>query len=83
MQLEADDDGVRHVVLCRVILGNVEKIEAGSQQSYPSSAEFDTGADDLNNPKWYVVWCSHINSRILPVYVVSYKSSDRPAGIFV
>ncbi|KAJ7965898.1 Poly [ADP-ribose] polymerase [Quillaja saponaria] len=80
MQSEADDKGEKHVVLCRVILGNVEKVEAGSQQRYPSSVEFDTGADDPNDPKWLVVWCAIMNRHILPVCVVSYKVSAHLPG---
>ncbi|XP_062100321.1 probable inactive poly [ADP-ribose] polymerase SRO3 isoform X2 [Humulus lupulus] len=74
MQSEADDNGEKHMILCRVILGNVEKVEAGSQQYYPSS-EFDTGADDPKNPKWYVVWSTNISRHILPDCVVSFKTS--------
>ena len=75
LQSKADDNGEKHVILCRVILGKVEMVNAGSQQCHPSSGEFDTGADDLKNPKWYVVWCTNMNSHILPECVVSFKSS--------
>ncbi|XP_059631192.1 probable inactive poly [ADP-ribose] polymerase SRO1 isoform X2 [Cornus florida] len=78
---EADDNGEKHVILCRVILGKCEKVEAGSRQLYPSSEDFDTGVDDLQNPKWYVVWCANMNSHILPECVVSYKSSDQALGL--
>ncbi|KAJ7958854.1 Poly [ADP-ribose] polymerase [Quillaja saponaria] len=80
MQSEADDKGEKHVILCRVILGNVEKVEAGSQQRYPSSVEFDTGADDPKDPKWYVVWRTIMNSHILPEGVVSYNSFAHVPG---
>ena len=80
MSSEVDDEGEKHVILCRVILGKCEKIEAGSKQSYPSAVDFDTGVDDLNNPKWYVVWMANMNSHILPECVVSYKSSDSLPG---
>ncbi|KAL5559874.1 hypothetical protein UlMin_036085 [Ulmus minor] len=73
---EADDNGEKHLILCRVILGNVEKVDAGSQQCHPSSVIFDTGADDPKNPKCYVVWPSNMSRHILPECVVSYKSSD-------
>ncbi|KAH1250902.1 putative inactive poly [ADP-ribose] polymerase SRO2 [Glycine max] len=33
----------RHVLLCKVILGNVEAVPAGSKQSQPSSKQYDTG----------------------------------------
>lgn len=75
-----DGNGEKHLILCRVILGNVEKVEVGSQQYYPSKLEFDTGADDLNNPKWYIVWSSNMNRHIIPEFVVSYKSSRQVQG---
>lgn len=71
--MEADDNGEKHLILCRVILGNVERV--GPQQCHPSSEVFDTGVDDIKNPKWYVVWCTNMNSHILPECVVSFKSS--------
>ncbi|XP_023537456.1 probable inactive poly [ADP-ribose] polymerase SRO3 [Cucurbita pepo subsp. pepo] len=77
---EADEDGIKHMVLCRVILGNVEKVEAGSQQSHPSSTEFDTGVDDPTCPKRYIVWCSNMNRHILPEYIVSFRSNYRLPG---
>ncbi|KAG2664894.1 hypothetical protein I3760_16G103700 [Carya illinoinensis] len=80
LESESDDDGQKHVVLCRVILGSVEKVEAGSQQCHPSSLDFDTGADNPTNPKRYVVWCTNMNGHILPECVVSYKSSDHVPG---
>ncbi|XP_057972908.1 probable inactive poly [ADP-ribose] polymerase SRO3 isoform X2 [Malania oleifera] len=79
---DADDNGEKHVVLCRVVLGNVEKVDVGSKQTYPSNVNFDTGVDDVNNPKWYVVWSANMNSYILPLCVVSYKSFNQMAGRF-
>ncbi|XP_077233502.1 putative inactive poly [ADP-ribose] polymerase SRO3 [Tasmannia lanceolata] len=73
---EADDNGEKHVVLCRVIMGNTEEVEAGSQQFHPSSEEFDSGVDDIINPRWYILWSTHMNTHILPEYVVSFKSSE-------
>uniref|UniRef100_A0A6I9S2T4 Probable inactive poly [ADP-ribose] polymerase SRO2 n=1 Tax=Elaeis guineensis var. tenera TaxID=51953 RepID=A0A6I9S2T4_ELAGV len=72
---EEDGNGERHIILCRAIMGKSEKVEAGSLQFHPSSEEFDSGVDDLANPKWYIVWSTHMNSHILPEYVVSFKSS--------
>lgn len=74
------DTGENHVILCRVILGKREKVQAGSQQSYPSSAEFDTGVDDVSNPKWYIVWGANMNTHISPECVVSYKHSRDVPG---
>ncbi|XP_059453617.1 probable inactive poly [ADP-ribose] polymerase SRO3 [Corylus avellana] len=80
LQSETDDNGQKHMILCRVILGNVEEVQAGSQQCHPSSEDFDTGADDPKNPERYVVWFADMNRNILPECVVSYKSSDNLTG---
>ncbi|XP_010471034.1 PREDICTED: probable inactive poly [ADP-ribose] polymerase SRO3 [Camelina sativa] len=71
---EGDEEGVKHVLLCRVILGKPEVIVAGSKQSCPSSYQFDSGVDNLENPRKYVIWSSTMNSYILPSYIVSFKS---------
>ncbi|KAL6176691.1 hypothetical protein ACLB2K_053324 [Fragaria x ananassa] len=78
--IQPDDNGEKHVLLCRVILGNVEKVEAGSQQCYPSSMEFDTGVDDTRTPTRYVVWSTNMNRHVLPECVVSYKPSGHVPG---
>ncbi|EOA38302.1 hypothetical protein CARUB_v10009796mg [Capsella rubella] len=75
---EPDEEGLRHLLLCRLILGRPELINSGSKQSYPSSAEFDSGVDDLQNPRKYVIWSCNMNSYILPSYVVSFKSPRLP-----
>ncbi|KAL4278587.1 hypothetical protein GQ457_03G034770 [Hibiscus cannabinus] len=77
---DADDNGVKHLILCRVILGNVEKVEAGSEQLLPSSVDFDTGSDDPMNPKWYVVWSANANIHVLPESVVSFRPSSNMQG---
>ncbi|CAH8257721.1 unnamed protein product [Arabidopsis lyrata] len=71
---EGDEEGIKNILLCRVILGKPEQIEAGSKQSYPSSNRFDSGVDNLENPRKYVIWSSNMNSYILPTYIVSFKS---------
>lgn len=80
--MQPDDNGEKHVLLCRVILGNVEKVEAGSKQCYPSSLEFDTGVDDPRTPKRYVVWSTNMNRHVLPECVVSYKAFDHVPGMY-
>lgn len=47
---EADENSEKHMKMCQVFLGNVEKVEVGSQQCYPSSVDFDSGSDDPKNP---------------------------------
>ncbi|XP_057948824.1 probable inactive poly [ADP-ribose] polymerase SRO2 [Malania oleifera] len=70
-----DENGLSHVLLCRVILGNMEVVCPGSQQFRPSSREFDTGVDFLPAPRRYVVWSPYMNSHIFPNYIVSFKAS--------
>ncbi|KAL0800011.1 hypothetical protein Bca101_055186 [Brassica carinata] len=71
---EEDEEGLRHLLLCRLILGKPEEIVSGSKQAYPSSVEFDSGVDDLHNPRKYIIWTSTMNSYILPTYIVTFKS---------
>ncbi|KAL9995436.1 putative WWE domain, poly(ADP-ribose) polymerase, catalytic domain, RST domain-containing protein [Helianthus debilis subsp. tardiflorus] len=72
---DVDEKGVRCMVLCRVILGNMELVLPGSKQFYPSDDCFDTGVDNLDNPNHYVVWNMNINTHIYPEYAVSFKIS--------
>ncbi|KAL1215362.1 putative inactive poly [ADP-ribose] polymerase SRO3 [Cardamine amara subsp. amara] len=71
---EGDEEGIKHLLLCRVILGKPELTISGSKQSYPSSTWFDSGVDNLENPRRYVIWSSNMNSYILPIYIVSFRS---------
>ena len=73
MSTVADEHGLRHVMLCRVILGKVEAVPAGSNQSQPSSRQYDTGVDDISAPKRYIIWTAFMNSHIHPDYIVSFK----------
>uniref|UniRef100_A0A0A9DJE4 PARP catalytic domain-containing protein n=1 Tax=Arundo donax TaxID=35708 RepID=A0A0A9DJE4_ARUDO len=70
---DVDEKGVQYVLLCRVILGNMEAIEPGSQESFPSSEIYDSGVDDCLNPKCYVMWPSHLSTHIWLEYLVSFK----------
>ncbi|XP_021715886.1 inactive poly [ADP-ribose] polymerase RCD1-like isoform X1 [Chenopodium quinoa] len=70
---DIDENGVQHMVLCRVILGNMEVVHPGSKQFHPSSESFDSGVDDPENPRHYIVWSMNINTHIYPEYVVSFK----------
>lgn len=69
-----DHDGIQHILLCRVLLGKMEAVHPCSEQSNPSSDEFDSGVDNLLAPKKYIVWSTHMNTHILPEYVISFKS---------
>ena len=57
------------------MLGSVEKVHLEFPQTSASREEFDTGSDNPNNPKWYVVWNTDMNKRILPVCIVSCKTA--------
>ncbi|PWA83576.1 Poly(ADP-ribose) polymerase, catalytic domain-containing protein [Artemisia annua] len=46
-----DGDGVKHILLCRVLLGKTEVVNRFSTQCHPSSEEFDSGVDDSVSPK--------------------------------
>lgn len=71
-----DEDGLRHMLLCRVILGKPEVVHPGSGQTHPSSDEFDSGIDGLENPTKYITWSSNMNTHILPEYVVTFRASS-------
>ncbi|KAH7835686.1 hypothetical protein Vadar_028786 [Vaccinium darrowii] len=73
---DIDENGVGHMVFCRVILGNMEPVQPGSTQSHPSSENFDSGVDDLQNPSHYIVWNMNMNTHIYPEYVISFKMSQ-------
>ncbi|KAK7330489.1 hypothetical protein VNO77_24684 [Canavalia gladiata] len=68
-----DKDGLRHLLLCRVILGRTEVVPRGSNQCRSSSEGYDSGVDSISDPKEYVIWCNHINTHVLPEYVLSFR----------
>ncbi|XP_077237718.1 WWE protein-protein interaction domain protein family [Tasmannia lanceolata] len=70
---DVDENGVQHMVLCRVIMGNMELVHPGSEQSQPSSDKFDSGVDDFENPNHYIIWNTHVNTHICPEYIVSFR----------
>lgn len=65
---------------CRVIMGNMELIHPGSKQFLPSSSDFDSGVDDLQEPRHYIVWNTNMNTHIYPEYVVSFKVTANAEG---
>lgn len=69
-----DGDGMKHMLLCRVLLGKTEVVNRFSTQCHPSSDDFQSGVDDLVSPKKYVVWSSQMNTHILPEFVISFKT---------
>lgn len=75
-----DDAGLRHLLLCQVLLGNLELVHPGSQQSHPSSSEFDSGVDDLVHPNKYIVWPTLMNTHILPQFVITFRAQNCTEG---
>lgn len=75
-----DEDGLSHMLLCRVILGKMENICPGSEQYNPSSEEFDSGVDNLASPQKYIIWSSRMNTHVLPEFVVSFRASSYYRG---
>ncbi|XP_020577366.1 inactive poly [ADP-ribose] polymerase RCD1-like isoform X2 [Phalaenopsis equestris] len=70
---DVDENGLSHMILCRIIMGNVEVVHPGSTQSQPSSDKFDSGVDDLKAPKHYVIWDKNMHSHIYLEYAVTFK----------
>ncbi|KAF0930835.1 hypothetical protein E2562_035411 [Oryza meyeriana var. granulata] len=74
---DVDENGIVHMMLCRVIMGNVEIVRHGSKQHRPSNEYFDSGVDDLKNPQHYIVWDMNLNSHIYSEFVVTIKLPSR------
>ncbi|CAL5214261.1 unnamed protein product [Lathyrus oleraceus] len=68
-----DENGLRHVLLCRVIVGKFESVAADSKQSQPSCNEYDTGVDDILAPRKHIIWTAFMNSYIHPDYIISFN----------
>lgn len=81
MSSVADENGLRHLLLCRVILGNQEEVLPGSKQLLPSSEEFDSGVDNCLAPKKYIIWSTHMNTHVLPEFIISFRNPSLPRGL--
>ncbi|KAJ8499739.1 hypothetical protein OPV22_010291 [Ensete ventricosum] len=68
---DIDENGVVHMMLCRVIMGNMELIRMGSMQHQPSHENFDSGVDDLQSPNHYIIWDLKMHTHIYAEYVVT------------
>ncbi|XP_052170979.1 inactive poly [ADP-ribose] polymerase RCD1 isoform X2 [Diospyros lotus] len=80
---DVDENGVRHMVFCRVIMGNMELVHAGSKQFHPSCEDFDSGVDDHLNPGNYIIWDMNRNTHVYPEYAVSFKVLSDAKGFLV
>lgn len=61
-------------------MGNIEVVHSGSDQFQPSNENFDSGVDDLQSPKHYIIWHMHMDTHIYPEYVVVIKAPSRAGG---
>ncbi|KAK9198038.1 hypothetical protein WN944_013221 [Citrus x changshan-huyou] len=75
-----DREGMRYLLLCRVILGKQEVVHPGSDQYHPSTGEFESGVDNLQVPKKYILWSTNMNTHILPEYIISLKAPSSMKG---
>ncbi|GMY29671.1 inactive poly [ADP-ribose] polymerase RCD1-like [Fagus crenata] len=75
-----DENGIRYIVFCCVILGNVEVVSPGSVQCRPSTENFDSGVDSLQSPHHYIVWNMNMSTHVFPEFVVSFKMSSSADG---
>ncbi|CAO2162179.1 unnamed protein product [Urochloa humidicola] len=66
-----------HILFCALAPGFPEIIPAGSPQFKPSGALFCSGADNTKNPTWYVFWESSAGTRVLPLYMISFRPTQR------
>ncbi|XP_042408381.1 inactive poly [ADP-ribose] polymerase RCD1-like [Zingiber officinale] len=74
---DVDKNGATHLMLCRIVMGNVELINSGSEQSHPTNDNFDTGIDNLQKPKHYIIWDINMNTHIYAEYVVTFKMTNK------
>ncbi|KAG6499000.1 inactive poly [ADP-ribose] polymerase RCD1-like [Zingiber officinale] len=74
---DANENGLIHLMLCRIIMGNVELIHPGSEQSLSTNDNFDTGIDNLHQPKHYIIWDTNMNTHIYAEYIVTFKMTDK------
>lgn len=67
------------MLLCRVIMGNVEQVRPGSKQYCPRK-NYDMGVDNVPNPKCYIVWSTQLDKYIYPEYMVRFALPSRNKG---
>lgn len=71
---DVDENGIMRMMLCRVIMGNVEVVHPGSKQFQPTNGIFDSGVDDLQKPKHYIIWDANVHQHIYAEYAVIIKA---------
>ncbi|KAF0917920.1 hypothetical protein E2562_021638 [Oryza meyeriana var. granulata] len=80
---DIDENGIIRMILCRVIMGNVEVVFPGSNQCQPTSESFDSGVDDLQKPKHYIIWDANVHKHIYAEYAVIIKVPSMNNGCLV
>lgn len=55
-------------------MGNMEPLHRGNNKIRPSGFKYDNGVDDIQHPKYYVVWNMNMISHIYPEFVVSFMA---------
>ncbi|KQK12035.1 inactive poly [ADP-ribose] polymerase RCD1 isoform X1 [Brachypodium distachyon] len=75
--LDVDDNGIIRMLMCRVIMGNVEVVYPGSKQFQPTNETFDSGVDDLQKAKHYIIWDANVHRHIYAEYAVIIKVPSR------
>ncbi|XVF52307.1 hypothetical protein PTKIN_Ptkin05aG0008200 [Pterospermum kingtungense] len=78
---DVDENGIQYMILCRVIMGKMELLCPRSGKFLPSSEDVDSGVDDLDHPKYYIIWDMNINTHIYPEFVISFKLSSNAKGV--
>jgi len=66
LSCDVDGNGIKHMLLCCVIMGNMELLHPDRKLLRPSGCEYDNGVDDIQCPKCYVVWNMNMNTHIYP-----------------
>ncbi|CAL9138415.1 unnamed protein product [Musa acuminata var. zebrina] len=74
---DVDESCVIHLMLCRIVMGNVELIHPGSEQCQPSNENFDTGVDDFQKPRHYIIWDMNLLTHIYAEYIVTFRVTSK------
>ncbi|KAK1264007.1 putative inactive poly [ADP-ribose] polymerase SRO1 [Acorus gramineus] len=78
---DVDDDGLHYMLLCRIIMGNMEEMQSGNQFC-PRQENFDSAVDNLEKPKCYMIWSSQTKANIYPEFVISFKLAPYIRGSY-
>ncbi|KAK1288490.1 Inactive poly [ADP-ribose] polymerase RCD1 [Acorus calamus] len=70
---DVDDDDLHYIMLCRIIMGNMEEMQPGNQFR-PHQENFDSAVDNLEKPKCYMIWSSQ--TKVIPNRAL--RTGNRP-----